>query len=207
MIDKYSTNCFAQWGSLRYFYPFKNPFIRSHWPTTAINQPPISSLQPDNLIQQQDILCRTIFSRPHWPTSYIILYECNFFPPTSKFRCSLECTSSWSFRTRFEFSSFFFHPPPLSPSRFRLSTNPTRPSLHVSSSHWSMYQMNEFLFFFFSKKQDWKGNAFFIKSKIWTESFRKLFVRLLIYDQIIVFYVDQNVANWSRMIIFAHMFV
>lgn len=148
MIDKYSTNCFAQWGSLRYFYPFKNPFIRSHWPTTAINQPPISSLQPDNLIQQQDILCRTIFSRPHWPTSYIILYECNFFPPTSKFRCSLECTSSWSFRTRFEFSSFFFHPPPLSPSRFRLSTNPTRPSLHVSSSHWSMYQMNEFLFFF-----------------------------------------------------------
>lgn len=101
-----------------------------------------------NLIQQQDILCRTIFSRPHWPISYIILYECNFFPPTSKFRQT--APSNVHSPGRFELvSNFprFFSPTPLpslSLSRFRLSTNPTRPRFVP----WYIYQMNEFLFFF-----------------------------------------------------------
>lgn len=101
-----------------------------------------------NLIQQQDILCRTIFSRPHWLISYIILYECNFFPPTSKFRQT--APSNVHSPGRFELvSNFprFFSPTPLpslSLSRFRLSTNPTRPRFVP----WYIYQMNEFLFFF-----------------------------------------------------------
>lgn len=101
-----------------------------------------------NLIQQQDILCRTIFSRPHWPISYIILHECNFFPPTSKFRQT--APSNVHPPGRFELvSNFprFFSPTPLpsfSLSRFRLSTNPTRPRFVP----WYIYQMNEFLFFF-----------------------------------------------------------
>lgn len=110
-----------------------------------------------NLIQQQDILCRTIFSRPHWPISYIILYECNFFPPTSKFRQT--APSNVHPPGRFELvSNFprFFSPTPLpslSLSRFRLSTNPTR----LRFVPWYIYQMNEFLFFFPNQETGLEG--------------------------------------------------
>lgn len=103
-----------------------------------------------NLIQQQDILCRTIFSRPHWPISYIILYECNFFPPTSKFRQT--APSNVHPPGRFElvsnFPRFFF----THPSSFSLSLSldfvcPRIQHVHVSFPDTSIKWMNFYFFF------------------------------------------------------------
>lgn len=145
-----------------------------------------------NLIQQQDILCRTIFSRPHWPISYIILYECNFFPPTSKFRQT--APSNVHPPGRFELvSNFprFFSPIPLPSLSLSLSISFVHES-NTSTFRSLIHLSNEWIFIFFSltKKQDWKGNAFFIKSKIWNLNFSKTSRCLLTYDQIIL--------RWSK---------
>ena len=109
-----------------------------------------------NLIQQQDILCRTIFSRPHWPISYIILYECNFFPPTSKFRQT--APSNVHPPGRFELvSNFprFFSLIPLPSLSLSLDfVCPRIQHVHVSFPDTSIKWMN-FYFFFLTKKQDW----------------------------------------------------
>lgn len=101
-----------------------------------------------NLIQQQDILCRTIFSRPHWPSRILFYTSATFsLQPRNSVKLLPRMYILLVVSSSFRIFLVFFHPP-----LFLLSLSldfvcPRIQHVHVSFPDISIKWMNFYFFF------------------------------------------------------------